>query len=173
MLFLSAGHYPKATGAAWRGLVEHDEAVLWVREMLKHLPSSTIVVPSTELSQKIRFINERVNPRFRPNLALEVHFNAATPTARGSETLYAPGSQYSAAVARDVQDVLAQFFQPSRGVKPGWFQADPKKGPLAFLAQTSCPAVILEPEFIYNADGIRANRAACCKALAQLLGRFA
>ncbi len=166
-LFLSAGHSPAAPGAAWRGFVEHHEARLWVAELAGHLPGAQLV-PALELGAKIRWINARARPA---DLAVEVHFNAATPTARGSETLHAPGSGRGAVLAVDVQAVLARFFQPSRGVKAGWFQANPAKGPLAFLAQTRCAALILEPDFIYRADEIRAHRAACCAALADTLRR--
>jgi N-acetylmuramoyl-L-alanine amidase len=166
-LFISAGHHPAAPGAAWKGFVEHAEARLWVAEISRHLPAAQLV-PSLELGAKIRWINARARPA---DLAVEVHFNAATPTARGSETLHAPGSGRGAVLAVDVQAVLARFFLPNRGIKPGWYQANPSKGPLAFLAKTRCAALILEPEFIYRADEIRANRAACCAALANTLRR--
>lgn len=166
-LFLSAGHYPAAPGAAWRGFVEHTEARAWVAELAGHLPAAH-VVPAVELGAKIRWINARARP---DDLALEVHFNAATPTARGSETLHAPGSGRGALLAAEVQSVLARFFTPSRGIKPGWYQADPSKGALAFLRQTRCAALILEPEFIYRADAIRLHRAACCAALANTIRR--
>lgn len=167
-LFLSAGHHPAAPGAAWRGFVEHAEARLWVAELARLLPSAQLV-PTGDLGAKVRWINARAQ---LADVALEVHFNAATPTARGSETLHAPGSVRGAVLASDVQAVLGQFFQPSRGIKPGWYQANPEKGPLAFLAQTRCAALIIEPEFIYRAEDIRANRAACCAALADTLRRF-
>jgi len=170
-LFLSAGHYSLAPGAAWKGFVEHTEAVLWVQELAKRLPKA-IVVPPMELSSKIRFINQRHDPKIKPTLALEIHFNAGNPAARGCETLFSPGSRYGKALAEDIQPILAQFFGPDRGVKPGWFQQDPRKGPLAFLTGTWPTALILEPEYIYNAEAIRANRSACCEALARYLGRF-
>jgi hypothetical protein len=166
-LFLSAGHYPAAPGAAWKGFVEHTEARLWVAELSRLLPGAQLV-PALELGAKVRWINARAQP---VDLAVEIHFNAATPTARGSETLHAPGSVRGAVLAADVQAVLARFFLPSRGIKPGWFQANPAKGPLAFLAQTRCAALILEPEFIYHAEQIRTHRAACCAALADTLRR--
>ena len=171
MLFLSAGHHPRAPGAAWKGFVEHDEAVLWVAELLKHLPGA-VPVPTGELSQKIQFINSQVPQRRKQNLALEVHFNAASHVVSGCETLYTPNSGHGRALAVEVQAVLAQHFPTNRGVKPGWYQADPKKGPLAFLSRTTVPALIIEPEFIYWPSRIREQRGPCCAALANLLRRF-
>ena len=168
-LFLaSAGHYPAAPGAAWKGFVEHTEARLWVAEIVRHLPAVQIV-PSSELGAKIRWINARAKPT---DLAVEIHFNAATPSARGSETLHAPGSGRGALLAVEVQAVLARHFLPNRGIKQGWYQGNPAKGPLAFLAKTRCAALILEPAFIYQADEIRAKRAACCLDLANTFRRF-
>jgi hypothetical protein len=167
-LFLSAGHSPAAPGAAWRGFVEHAEAREWVAELSRLLPGAQLVPPG-ELGAKIRWVNARARPT---DLAVEVHFNAATPTARGSETLHAPGSGRGALLAVEVQAVLARHFLPNRGIKQGWYQQNPAKGPLAFLAKTRCAALILEPAFIYQADEIRAKRAACCLDLANTLRRF-
>lgn len=167
-LFLSAGHYPAAPGAAWKGFVEHTEARLWVAEIARYLPSAQLV-PAAELGAKIRWINARAQ---LADLAVEIHFNAATPTARGSETLHAPGSVRGAVLAADLQAVLARHFLPNRGIKPGFYQQNPAKGPLAFLVQTRCAALIVEPAFVYQADEIRAKRAACCLDLANTLRRF-
>ena len=168
MLFLSAGHHPAAPGAAWRGLIEHAEAVRWVRELSQFLPTA-MVVPPVPLTQKIRWINTRTQPG---DLAIEIHFNAATPSVRGSETLYSPGAQRGRAIAADVQAILAKHFTPDRGIKEGWYQQDPSKGRLAFLSSTRCTALILEPEFIYNTDGIRNGMIPCCADLAAFLRRF-
>jgi N-acetylmuramoyl-L-alanine amidase len=166
MLYLSAGHHPRAPGAAWQGFVEHTEAMLWVQEIARALPSA-IVVPTGELGAKVRWINARAGAF---DLALEIHFNAAPGNrGQGSEVLYMPGSSTGLKVARTVQATVAQHFAPDRGIKPGFYQAEPTKGPLYFLKATRCTALILEPEFIYHADIIRARRSSCCAALANLL----
>jgi N-acetylmuramoyl-L-alanine amidase len=169
MLFLSAGHHPAAPGAAWKGLVEHTEAVRWVRELSQFLPEA-IVVPTGNLTHKINFINARAASN---DLAIDIHFNAASkPTARGSETLYNPGSTRGRNIADDVQAVLAKHFPPNRGIKLGYLQTDPAKGPLAFLSRTRCTALIIEPEFIYHADSIRAGMIPCCADLAAVLKEY-
>jgi hypothetical protein len=170
MLFLSAGHHPAAPGAAWKGLVEHTEAVRWVSELSRLLPEA-IVVPPGNLTQKIGFINARAASN---DLAIDLHFNAASkPTARGSETLYNPGSVHGQKIATEVQFVvMAKHFPPNRGIKLGYLQTDPAKGPLAFLSRTRCTALIIEPEFIYHAESIRAGMVPCCTDLATILRRY-
>lgn len=170
MLFLSAGHYPRAPGAAWQGFVEHTEAQAWVTELARLIPGAT-VVPTGELGAKVRWINERAAAF---DLALEIHFNAGPGNrGQGSESLYSPGSTSGLLAARPIQAILAQHFAPDRGVKPGFYQADKLKGPLYFLKATRCASLILEPEFIYHAADIRAKRSSCCAALANLLRRAA
>ena len=163
MIYLSAGHYPAAPGAAWKGFVEHPEAVKWVSEMRGYLDHA-VIVPPVELSAKIRWINERCA---RDDVLVEVHFNKAgdIASAEGAETLYAPGSARGLELATDLQRVLARYFR-NRGVKEGWYQGDPKKGPLGLLAKTRCTSVIIEPEFVYHAARITDSRGLCCAALA-------
>lgn len=168
MIYLSAGHNPSAPGAAWKGFVEHAEATLWVSSIRDWYPQC-VVVPSLSLNSKIAWVNKRASPL---DLLVEVHFNAAAPGARGCETLYAPGSKHGARVAESLQGVLERFFR-GRGVKEGWYQQDPRRGPLALLARTKCISVIIEPEFVYNAELIRSQRKACCAALASELRRLA
>jgi len=170
MLFLSAGHHPRAPGAAWLGFVEHTEAKLWVQELARLLPRA-IVVPTGELGAKVRWINQRATA---DDVAIEIHFNASPRNAgQGAETLYCPGSTKGLLIGVAVQSVLAKHFAPDRGLKPGFYQADKTKGPLYFLKATRCSSLILEPEFIYHADRIRSLRASCCAALANSLRRFA
>lgn len=166
MLFLSAGHYPRAPGAAWKGFIEHTEAVRWVNELARWLPSA-LVVPTGDLVSKVKWINARA---VKESLAVEVHFNASpSNSGRGSETLYAPGSRRGALIAEQIQNALAEHFLPSRGIKQGWLEANPAKPALYFLRATKPTAIILEPEFIYHADLIRTKQSACCASLAKIL----
>jgi hypothetical protein len=162
VIFLSAGHYPMARGASWKGFIEHDEAIEWLWRMAKFIPRAQIV-PTGRLSQKIAWINARAKPG---DLALEIHFNAAHGNrGEGSETLYRAGSAAGEAAARAVQDTIAPFFLPDRGIKP--------RTDLAFLNGTRCAAVIIEPEFVYHADKIRERRTTVCGALALTLEEIA
>lgn len=166
MLFLSAGHSPRAPGASWKGFVEHTEAARWVAELSRRLPSA-YVVPSGTLESKVAYINAR-SPKVA--LAVEVHFNASpSNSGRGCETLYAPGSRRGALVAEEINNALAEHFFPNRGIKPGWFQQNPSQPALYFLRATKPTAIIIEPEFIYHADSIREKQSACCASLAKIL----
>ena len=162
MIFLSAGHYPLARGASWRGFIEHDEAVLWVADLARLIPAST-VVPTGSLSSKIKWINGRA---IVPDLVIEVHFNAGPQNAgRGSETLFKPASRRGALIAEHLQVTLGRLFEPSRGTQP--------RDDLALLNGCLCPAIIIEPEFVYQGAKIQAMRAQACKAIAVALSEVA
>ncbi len=168
MIFISAGHHPTKPGAKFDRFIEHDEACVWVDIMVNAINNSggddslavkAIAVPTGFLKSKVDFINSRM---VNGDIALEVHFNAAVVNGenvgRGCETLYYPGSDKGKALAEKCQEALEEYYPPSRGVKEGWYRMDPKRGADFFLAQTRCPAVIIEPEFVQNFQTIFDNR---------------
>lgn len=160
-LFLSAGHYPKARGAAWRGFIEHDEATEWVKAIAVLLPEA-YVVPTGPLADKVRWINDRCT---YTDLCVEIHFNAsASGAGQGCETLCWPRGRNGQWIASVVQAALEPLFPPSRGVK--------ERRDLYLINSTLCHSLIVEPEFIYHADRIRGKRPAACLALAGALGGF-
>lgn len=177
MILVSAGHHPTQPGALFGDFVEHDEAMLWVVEIARHLGGRGLVVPPGVLAKKVDFIN-----RHDPALAIEIHFNDAWKdrnadcvqqddehVGTGCETLYMPGSPRGESLAHAVQDSIAAIFAPDRGIKAGYYRMDPARGPDFFLARTVCPSIIVEPDFVTNADRIRANRAGACAAIATAL----
>ena len=168
MIFISAGHHPAKPGATFDRFIEHDEACVWVDMMTNAINNSggedslavkATAVPVGFLKTKVDFINSRM---IHGDIALEVHFNAAVVNGknvgRGSETLYYPGSEAGKALATVCQEALAAFFPPSRGVKEGWYRMDKTRGADFFLAQTKCPAIIIEPEFVHHFQMIFDNR---------------
>lgn len=81
--------------------------------------------------------------------AIELHFNAASPSAHGSEMLHWHSSKKSKALAQSLQrSVVAEFGCRDRGVKP---KKRGDRGAL-FLRKTHCPAVIVEPFFGTNEE---------------------
>jgi len=179
LIAISAGHYPAAPGAKNGNFSEHHEAIIW-RDMLGEiLGPRALIVPTGFLRDKVAFIN-----RHAVDLAVEIHFNAYArwedvdgdgeidageliQMGRGSETLYFPGSAAGERIAWAVQQELAEVFPPNRGAKLGWYRMDPKFGPDFFLEKTRCPSVIIEPEFVANAEKIRHNRSSGCAAIAR------
>ncbi len=176
---ISAGHNPKAKGALnAQGTYEFDLTVPWADRLAALLSIredvKVVRVPTGSLSSKIGFINQQWF-----NLALEVHFNScAAAKVRGSETLYCPGSVVGERAARVVQRTMAAIMPPNRGTKEGWYRMDRPgiadyAGDVdgdevidAFLRNTRCPAIIVEPEFIQNEQVIRDSEALCCEVIA-------
>jgi len=80
--------------------------------------------------------------------AIELHFNAASPSATGHEWLYWNSSEKGRLFARALRDSFEDCFPQlrSRGIK------DKGKGSrgAGFLRLTHCPAVIAEPFFGSN-----------------------
>lgn len=175
MIIITPGHYNGASGARHpNGFVEYPETKTWARMILKNIePGQGRYVAAQTLPKKAAAINKLCESN-DVKVVLEVHFNAAQNSegeyiGRGSETLYYPGSEVGKAYAEKVQGVLAKYYQPSRGVKEGWYRRRKTSGPLYLLKKTKCPALIIEPDFIHRADLIRQNQAACCKDLAEVL----
>ena len=168
MILISAGHHPLAKGASYNGHNEHDEAVLWAEYIVNLIRPSLPVetIPTGHFSEKIKWINAQD----KIHLICEIHFNSdESKRQAGSETLYCPGSMISRAVANVVQAALGGVFPPSRGVKEGWYQGDKSKGIVSLLEKTVRPAIIVEPEFIYNWDVLQARRKTACAELAKSL----
>tara|TARA_R100000655_G_scaffold21217_4_gene43585 strand:- start:39816 stop:40370 length:555 start_codon:yes stop_codon:yes gene_type:complete len=80
--------------------------------------------------------------------AVELHFNAATPSATGHEWLYWKTSEKGRLFARALRDSFEDCFPQlrSRGIKP---RQKGSRG-AAFLRLTHCPAIIAEPFFGSN-----------------------
>lgn len=77
--------------------------------------------------------------------AIELHFNAASPSATGHEWLYWNSSEKGRLLARSLRDSMEDSFPQftSRGIKP---RGSGSRG-ASFLRLTHCPAVIAEPFF--------------------------
>jgi len=172
MIFISAGHYERKQGASFGNFTEWKEATSWQSIIMGLLGPAAIAVPPISLRSKVIFINNH-----KPDsgdIAVEIHFNSAVNShgnhiGEGSETLYCPGSSKGKIIAEHVQGSMCRIWPPSRGVKEGWYQMNPDKGPDYFLKATHCPAIIVEPEFVHNEDMIEERRYVGCAALAEAL----
>lgn len=169
VILVSAGHRPEARGACYQDFCEWEEAMQWASLIVNRIGRDGLLVPTGHLRDKVSFINSH-----GATLALEVHFNSAVDrggnhVGEGCETLYMPLSVDGRRCAEIVQRALAEVFQPDRGVKPGWYQGDPTNGPIFFLKGTTCPALIIEPEFIHRRQVIQDSREAACQRIATAL----
>lgn len=174
MIFISAGHNQKRQGASFNNFTEWTEAMKWRDAIFAILGSSKATpVPPISIYGKVEFINSNM-PKDGKHIAVEIHFNSAVNShgnhvGRGSETLYCPGSVAGKHIAEYVQESIRFVWPPSRGVKEGWYQMNPAKGPDYFLKATHCPAIIVEPEFVHNGDMIVERRDVGCRLLAEAL----
>ena len=82
--------------------------------------------------------------------AIELHFNAASPSATGHEWLYWNTSTNGRLLARSLRDSMEDAFPQftSRGIKA---RGKGSRG-ASFLRLPNCPAVIAEPFFGTNQD---------------------
>lgn len=187
MLAVSAGHHLKARGAHdGNGFYEYPETQWWAEAIVeffnKEVPSSVgrafFITPGS-LTEKVKEVNKLVLEQ-KVRLAIEIHFNSAPGGgAKGAETLYCPGSVKGEKAAKTVHDRYSSLFLPNRGIKEGWYKmdrpgykdyegdVDGDEKPDYFLRMTTCPALILEPEFIQHRDSIEDNREEAVKLIAQ------
>lgn len=191
---VSAGHHPAAKGASYQGATEYDEAIKWQAEIVDYLndPANSpdrflhvraYLIGTGKLPSKV---NE-INAIKRCDMALEIHFNAAgDPNINGSEILYYPGSEKGLEVSRALYKMLPAAMQNrKRGIKEGWYKMD-RPGYVDFdgdvdgdevidyfLRKTTCPSVILEPEFMGQIDNIRARQSEGCRAICDGIHRLA
>lgn len=162
-------------------LCEHEEARRWVDLIHFHLREQmpADVVPSGTLEKKVEIINEIARGNRPVLLVAEIHFNSCGGCgAKGSETLYCPGSVKGKRAAQTVQYRLGGIMRPDRGIKEGWYRMD-KPGVVDyagdvegdekidyFLRETRPIALVIEPEFIHNRAMIQAYRDLACAEIA-------
>lgn len=149
MILLSAGHYPKAPGVVYGGLVEHTLAVDWVNRIAYHvrnylpvdiIPSGPLAIFKRDVAGKVingpngdpiiiggkvHVVNEVHRGRRKVALAAEIHFNSdPSRKQRGSETAYCTGSVKGRLAAEIVQGYLGKVLPPDRGIFDGWLRRD-------------------------------------------------
>ena len=180
MIFISAGHHQESPGASYKDVTEYDLTTKWADLIAYYLSDNCLRVPNGYLRDKVNFVNGRCK---KEDLAVEIHFNSAKlwkdwnknghiddgemiNVGRGSETLFYPGSEGGKKDALVVQDMIGSLMKPDRGVKEGWYQCNPDKGPDYFLARTKCHSLIIEPEFIDNLEQLNSNMKQCCELIA-------
>lgn len=160
-VYLCAGHHPASPGARgkYKGKYysEYDIASVWIEDITRKLRGIVPIdiVPTGSLPSKVQYINN-----FPALFAIELHFNGNIHNAKGSESLYFPGSEDGKFIASTFQRYFREkdIFQPDRGIKEGWYKQDPNtQNLLYFLQRTRWPACIVEPQFMSQVGDILKN----------------
>jgi N-acetylmuramoyl-L-alanine amidase len=164
---ISSGHGLKVRGAAgpspW-GLDEVDEArrvVSRVVELLEEAGGSVVEFhdnTSTTQSQNLSTITTFHNKQQR-DLDVSIHFNCYDQTAHGVEVLYLTQEKLADKISKAIADAAGLT---NRGPK--------YRGDLAFLNNTTKPAVLIETLFCDNqgdTDAYRSEFNAICEAIAR------
>lgn len=143
---VSIGHNPVKPGYRVGKFSEYSEmapvAGLLVQELM-YLGIQACMVGTGSHRSKVEQVNS-----MRVDLAIELHLNAGSGV--GVETLYCPGSTKGMTAAAIIHDQVKGISPRDRGIKEGWYRQDRKRGPVFFLAQTNCPAIITETYFMDN-----------------------
>lgn len=182
-IFISAGHTRKGTdsGAVGNGYKEGDLAAE-LRDLIVAELGSMNVKPIVDDDKNA--LQQTIN-RFRAQLTptailLDIHFNAATPQAKGVET-FIPNqfTPFERELAEELSAVCADIIGTNvrtGGMKiPGVkLEKESARGTLAWMRQTG-ENVLLEVCFISNKDEIEKyqfKKAEVAKALAYILYTF-
>ncbi|MGL5315285.1 MAG: N-acetylmuramoyl-L-alanine amidase [Peptostreptococcaceae bacterium] len=89
--------------------------------------------------------------KWNPDLAIEVHLNAANGSAQGSETLVWHTSKKGA----EYGELFSKVASEKTGYRNrGILKVKDKENGCVFLKGTSCPAILIEPFFL---DSIKDN----------------
>ena len=160
-VIISIGHDANSQGASYGNITEYSynsNLVEYMKEAVYSHPEKSVIFHfvDTTLRHTVIKINELVAEYGKDNcIAIELHLNSSRSIAHGCETLYFPFSKTSKKLATRFNDDLYErawhFVGPNRGAKPGWYQGIKNGTLLYFLHRTACPALIIEPMFIWQA----------------------
>lgn len=159
-IFISAGHSNKVgrdRGAAGNGYVEGDLAVSFRNKVVANLKklgaNVTIDGDNTILQESLNFFRKYVND---DAIVLDIHFNAAGPTATGTETLI-PGNfsvrekELAQALSRTVSNLLDIPLRGDKGVRTELESHHKKLGWMALKGEN----VLMEICFISNPSDMK------------------
>lgn len=142
-LLINIGHGGGDPGAVNQalGITENEYNRRLAAEIAKIADVKVIEQDARGLNQLVRDMNA-----LSPDLVVSLHCNATVASsATGTETLYWHTSKAGASLAAKVQaNMVRALGLRDRGIKP--------RDNLAVLRGTKCPAIIVEPFFISNAN---------------------
>lgn len=172
-LFLLAGHDNTHDPGAVANGVQEAQLALEQRQLVHEalLACSPVVLlepPELNLTDTINWVKERVTPQ---DVVLDLHFNAASPAARGSECFHRENGpplerEIAAGLSAAVAETLATH---DRGAKPESWSQHPRLGMLHTGAGTS---LLMETCFLTNSAELEtylARKKPVAKAIADTL----
>jgi len=105
------------------------------------------------------------------SLAVELHFNSATPDANGHEWLYWHSSEIGKKIAQKFDVEFSKTFPTIKSRGPKAITKNDRGG--KFLELTHCPAIILEPFFGSSVgDCAKISVDGLTEAFSRVLGQF-
>jgi N-acetylmuramoyl-L-alanine amidase len=163
-IFISSGHSDKAgrnrgasSGKYVEGVLAVELRKLVVKELALLGLQAVVDVDNSILSESIAFFKNKTSAN---SIVLDIHFNAATPAAKGTETLVPANptkfevnlaSKLSKAVATVLETSLRGSYYGALGVKT---EAESARKSLGWMRLTG-ENVLLETCFITNPDEMR------------------
>ncbi len=155
-IFINAGHTPQVdidagldwdVGACGYGLQENIVAKGVADLIVEECKSAGIEVVGNFQSMNLYDITDKANAT-DADIFVSIHCNAASGTAKGTETFYCLGSTKGKAIAEVVQkNIVAAMGTVDRGVKD---DTQTPHGRLHVLRQSAMAAILVELAFIDN-----------------------
>lgn len=174
-IYLSAGHGGNDSGASGNGYIERDLAIeqrQLIFTYLKELGITAIIDDNKNaLVQTLNLFRNLVSPN---SLLIDLHYNAASPQATGTEVLVPKvPSQIETKLATEIANVVASTLKiKNRGVKT---EVQSARGSLGWM-RLNGENVLLETCFISNKkdmESYQANKEILAKEIAKTLFNYA
>ena len=147
-VFIGVGHGGSDSGASSGGLIEKNLALVTALACKEFLVSHGVEVKMSRERDEDDTISQEVQEcnQYRPNLALEIHYNAGG--GDGLEIYRYRGGGESLKAAQKAETRLLQAGQNSRGirVKLGNYGLDY----YMWIRETKAPAILIEVGFVDN-----------------------
>lgn len=152
--FPSAGHHLKDAGAVYNGRQENLETIKFRDLLVAELKKLGVKIITDKDNQTNRQYQNTIQPG-DGSVILDIHFNAGSETATGTECLisardFASKNTLSYKMAEEISNTTASVVGvKNRGVKP---ESTTRHGKLGILHQGAGVAVLWEICFISNKE---------------------
>lgn len=176
-IFLIAGHNGAGTGA--NGYLDEGAETIVFRDLLDAELCKLGVIPETDFDRENEKLSTIVNwlkgQVEADDLCIDIHFNAASESANGTEVLVPePATSFEKNTAEQVCDIICKVLGTrDRGVKS---EKQSARGKLAMLSGFKCQQILIEICFCSNKSDVgkyNSNKEKLAKELASLISKLA